>query len=39
MPTYNMIKFKPPKYPCSRICNVDTQIIDWICSVLMSIFQ
>jgi len=28
MPTNNMIKYKPPKYPYFRICNVDTQIID-----------
>jgi len=39
MPTNNMIKSKSPKYPCFRICNVDAQIIDWICNWLMSIFQ
>jgi len=39
MPTNNMIKSKPSKYPCFRICNVDAQIIDWICNWLMSIFQ
>jgi len=39
MPTNNMIKPKSPKYPYFRICNVDVQIIGWICNWLMSIFQ
>ena len=39
MPTNNMIKPKSPKYPCFHICNVDVQIIGWICNWLMSIFQ
>jgi hypothetical protein len=30
--TNNMIKLKPPEYPCFRICNIDVQIIDWICN-------
>jgi hypothetical protein len=28
MPTNNMIKSKLPEYSCSRICNINTQIID-----------
>jgi len=39
MPTNNMINFKSPKYTCFRICNVDAQIIDWICNWLKLIFQ
>jgi len=39
MPINNMIKSKPLKYSCFRICNVDAKIIDWICNWLMWIFQ
>jgi len=31
----NMIKPKSSKYLCFRICNVDAQIISWICNWLM----
>ena len=34
MPTNNMIKSKSPEYPCFQICNIDVQIIDWICNWL-----
>jgi len=40
MPTNTMIKSKSPEYLCFRICNVDAQIIDWICNWLTElIFQ
>ena len=39
MDTNNTIKCKSPKYPCLWICNIDTQIIDWICDWLTMIFQ
>ena len=39
MPTNNMIKSKSSEYSCFRICNVDAQIIDWICDCLRLIFQ
>jgi len=32
MSTNNMTKSKWPEYTCFRICNVDAQIIDWICN-------
>jgi len=31
----NIIKSKSPKYLCFWICNIDVQIIDWICNWLM----
>jgi len=34
MPTNIMIKFKSPEYTCFRICNIDVQIINWICDWL-----
>jgi len=37
MPTNNMIKSKSPEYPCFWICNVDVQIIDWICNWLTEV--
>jgi len=37
MPTNNMIKSKSPEYPCFRICNVDVQIIVWICNWLTEV--
>jgi len=39
MHTNNTIKSKSPEYPCLWICNIDTQIIDWICDWLTLIFQ
>jgi len=39
MPTNNMINSKSPKYSCFRICNVNAQIIDWICNWLKFIFR
>jgi len=39
MPTNNMIKSKSLKFLCFRICNVDAQINDLICSWQVSIFQ
>jgi len=39
MPANNMIKSKSSKYQCFQICNVDPQIIDWICDWLKLIFQ
>jgi len=39
MPTNNMIKSKSWEYSDFRICNVDAQIIDWICDWLKLIFQ
>jgi len=37
MPTNNMIKSKSLEYPCFWICNVDVQIIDWICNWLTEV--
>jgi len=32
MHTINMINYKLSKYSCFRSCNVNAQIIDWICN-------
>ena len=37
--TNNMIKLNSPEYPCFRICNVEAQIIDWICNWPKIIFR
>jgi hypothetical protein len=37
--TNNMIKLKSSEYPCFQICNVDVQIIVWICNWLKLIFR
>jgi len=37
MPTNNMIKSKSPEYSYFWICNVDVQIIDWICNWLTEV--
>jgi len=39
MPTSSIIKSKSPKYSWFQICNVDAQIIGWICDWLKPIFQ
>jgi len=39
MPTNNMLKSKSTEYSCFQICNVDAQIIDWICDCMRLIFQ
>ena len=37
--TNNMIKLNSPECPSFWICNVDVQIIDWICNWLKLIFE
>jgi len=39
MSTNNMIKYKSLEYPCFWICNVDAQIMGWICDCLKLIFR